>query len=173
MLGRYSEIFLTLQAEAFGMPLEWIPIIMTIYNLVQALLSYPAGSLSDKIDRRLFVALGFVMLVAADCALGFANSLGFVILGVVLWGVQLGITQGVFLAMVADFVPQELRATGFGIFYLCSGISVFFSSYFSGVIATHFGLSSMFLIKAVIGLIALSSLLLLKPLPSMAKKQKP
>ena len=78
--------------------------------------AYPAGAISDRIGRTAVLAVGIGLLVAADLALALLPSIGGVALGVVLWGLHMGLTQGLFAALVADTAPAELRGTAFGFF---------------------------------------------------------
>lgn len=161
-LSHYSPVFLSLQADAFGLKIQNIPLIMAFYSIIEVLLSYPAGILSDYTNRKVFVFLGFIALAAANYALGFAGNLEYVFLGLALWGVQLGLTKGIFHTMVADFAPSHLRATAFGLFYLMTGSGYFISNILSGWLSSIYDLSFMFLIKGHIGILSILILLIMK-----------
>jgi sugar phosphate permease len=90
-LARFSEAFLILKAQAVGMPIAFVPAVLVVMNAVYALAAYPAGILSDKIDRITLLFIGLALLVAADVALGFAASILSVMLGVMLWGSTYGL----------------------------------------------------------------------------------
>lgn len=161
-LSHYSPIFLTLQAEPFGLALERVPLVMAVYSVVEALTSYPIGFVSDYINRKIFVFLGFVILILTNYVLGYATELWQVFLGIILWGIQLGLTKGTFLALVADFSPFSLRATAFGMFYFMTGVAYFFSNFLSGWLSFKYGLDYMFIIKGNICLITTCILLYMK-----------
>jgi len=128
-------------------------------NVVYALAAVPAGSLSDRIDRRLVLGAGLVTLIAADLVLAFAERGAFVFAGVGLWGLHMGLTQGLFAAIVADAAPERLRATAFGLFHLVSGIALFAASLLAGAVWEHAGSTSTFLCSALLAALALCGLL--------------
>lgn len=157
-LGHYSPVFLSLQADAFGLKTQNIPLIMAFYSIIEVILSYPAGILADYTNRQIFVVLGFIALASANYVLGFANGLEQIFIGLGLWGVQLGLTKGIFHTLIADFAPPYLRATAFGIFYLITGSGYLVSNTLSGWMSSVWDLSFMFQIK---GHICIFSLLIL------------
>jgi predicted MFS family arabinose efflux permease len=74
------------------------------------------------------LAIGFTMLIAADIVLAFAPTLMIVMIGVAIWGLHMGMTQGLLSALVADEAPSNLRASGFGIFNFTTGIALLLAS---------------------------------------------
>ncbi|MFM7273484.1 MAG: MFS transporter [Gammaproteobacteria bacterium] len=157
-LARSSEAFLVLRASSVGIPLAMVPLAMVAMNLVYAAAAYPAGLLADRIPRERLLALGLLTLVAANAALALATGWGAVLLGVGLWGLQLGLTQGVLAAMVADSAPAELRGTAFGVFNLASGIAVLAAGLVAGLLWDAHGPGATFVSGAGFGLIALLAL---------------
>jgi MFS family permease len=109
-LARFSEAFLVLRAQQSGMPLALVPLVMVAMNLVYAASAYPFGKLSDRMGHTRLLALGLVVLIAADLVLAYSSHWGVVLAGVALWGVHMGITQGLLATMVADTAPATLRA---------------------------------------------------------------
>jgi MFS family permease len=160
MLARFSESFLALYArKSFDMPIENIPLVMLTYNATWCLTAYPIGRLADRMNRYWFLVLGILSLVIADMILANATSLTMLWIGVGLWGVQYAITQNIFLSLIAEIVPENLRGTGFGCYYIIIAISeCFASSVVAGVVSQNFGQSRMFLAS---GIIAAFSLLVL------------
>jgi MFS family permease len=122
-LARFSEAFLILKAQAVGLSLWLVPGVLVIMNVAYALAAYPAGVLSDRSDRRTILLIGFALLVAADVALAMSSGISGVSLGVILWGLHMGLTQGLLAALVADASPVELRGTAFDFFNLASGVA--------------------------------------------------
>lgn len=156
MLARVGEAMLILHAhQNFGLSESYIPVILMIYNGTNSLASYPIGRLSDRMDRHLLLGLGVVILIIADILLGWAPNLPTMMLGVAVWGIQIGITQSMFLALVADTVPDDLRGTGFGIFYLVCAVSLVISGTVGGTIAQHYTEHATFIASTVVGCIAL------------------
>jgi len=113
-LARFSEAFLILRAQGMGLPLALAPVVLVIMNVVYSATAYPAGILSDRIERRAMLAVGFAALIAADLILAFAPGISAAVMGVGLWGLHMGMTQGLLAALVADTTPAPLRGTGFG-----------------------------------------------------------
>jgi MFS family permease len=132
LAARTTEAFLILRATSLGVPLQWAPLALVALNLVAAPVTPVAGWLSDKFGRRRLILLGFIVLMAAHGLLSLATEPLHVWFAAALWGVHLGMTQGVFSALVADRAPSDLRGTAFGVFHLASGIAVFVGSALMG-----------------------------------------
>ena len=158
-LARFSEAFLVLRVQGLGLPLVLAPLTLVTMNVVYALAAYPAGALSDRLDRLTVAAIGFYLLIAADLVLAFAGGLAGAALGVALWGLHLGLTQGVLAAMVADAAPADQRGAAFGVFNFVSGIAALAASLVAGALWDAIGPGASFLAGAFIcalGLVALS-----------------
>jgi len=158
-LARFSEAFLLLRAQSVGLPVVFIPAVMVVMNVVYALAAYPAGILSDKIDRISILIIGIFFLIAADLALGFAEGIAGVTIGVVLWGLHMGFTQGLLAALVADQAPAELRGTAFGMFNLLGGFALLAASIIAGALWDATGPQGTFLAGAAFTALALLALL--------------
>ena len=144
-LARFSEAFLLLKAQAIGLPVALVPGVLVLMNVVYALAAYPAGALSDGPGgRSRILVVGLMVLVAADVVLASASNVAMVSLGVVLWGLHMGLTQGVLSTMVADVAPAELRGTSFGIFNLVSGLALLVASVLAGALWNVFGAQATF-----------------------------
>jgi MFS family permease len=133
-LARFSEAFLLLRAQALGLPIFLVPMVLVAMNVVYALAAYPVGVLSDRSNRMTVLLFGFALLITADVILGFATGLIGVALGVILWGLHMGFTQGLLATLVADTAPPELRGTSYGIFNLLGGIALLFASILAGAL---------------------------------------
>ncbi|MDB6045282.1 MAG: major facilitator superfamily 1 [Gammaproteobacteria bacterium] len=158
-LARFSEAFLLLRAQQGGLPLAWVPLVLVAMNLVYALSAYPFGKLSDRMNHRTLLAIGLVVLLAADFVLAFSNSWRAVFLGVALWGLHMGMTQGLLAAIVTDAAPTDLRGTAFGFFNLLSGLSMLIASALAGLLWDRLGASSTFSAGAffcVLGLVGIA-----------------
>lgn len=160
-LARFSDAFLILKAQATGLPVAFVPMVMVIMNIVYALAAYPAGLLSDTLNSKTVLLIGIAFLIAADVVLGFSSSLWMFALGIILWGLHMGFTQGLLAAMVTDTAPSRLRGTAYGIFNLVCGIAMLVASVIAGILWDKFGASMMFLTGAVFTSIALIGLLLI------------
>ncbi|MBC7602917.1 MAG: MFS transporter [Ramlibacter sp.] len=154
-LARFSEAFLVLRAQGSGMPLALVPLVMVAMNVVYAVCAYPFGKLSDRMSHKALLALGLLVLVAADFVLAASAHWSVVLAGVGLWGLHMGMTQGLLAAMVADTAPADLRGTAFGVFNLISGIAMLVASVLAGLLWDGFGPSSTFYAGAVFSVAAL------------------
>ncbi len=157
-LARFSEAFLVLRAQRNGVPVALVPLVMVAMNLIYALSAYPFGKLSDRMSHRTLLALGLGVLIAADLVLAIDGHWGIVLAGVALWGVHLGITQGLLATMVANTAPADLRGTAYGFFNLVSGIAMLFASVVAGLLWDRLGASFTFYAGAVLCLLALLAL---------------
>ena len=157
-LARFSEAFLLLRAKSVGMPLTWIPSVMVVMSVVYALSAWPAGALSDRIGRYGLLLSGFGLLIVADLVLAFSGGVVAVMLGVALWGLHMGLTQGLLQALVADTAPERLRGTAFGVFNLVSGLAMLAASIIAGGLWDMIGPDGTFIAGAVFTAIALTAL---------------
>jgi MFS family permease len=157
-LARFSEAFLVLRAQQSGVPIALVPLVMVAMNLVYALSAYPFGKLSDRMSKKTLLALGLVVLIAADLVLASSDHWSVVLAGVALWGVHMGMTQGLLATMVADLAPADLRGTAFGFFNLVSGLAMLLASVLAGLLWDQFGASFTFYAGAIFCAIALAGL---------------
>lgn len=156
--ARFSEAFLILRAQAVGLPLMLLPMVLVLMNIVYAFAAYPAGVLSDHANRMTVLGAGFGILVAADLVLAFTDGIGGVAAGVALWGLHMGLTQGLLATLVADTAPPELRGTAYGIFNLLSGLALLVASIVAGALWDTIGSRATFLAGAAFTAIALAGL---------------
>ena len=170
-LARFSEAFLVLRAQSVGLPLALIPAVFVLMNVVYALAAYPVGVLSDKVDRLTLLFIGFAILIVADLALGLTSGIAGVAIGVALWGLHMGFTQGVLSTLVADAAPAELRGTAFGMFNLVSGMALLAASVVAGALWDMTGPEGTFLAGAVFTAIAFAGLLLVRGRLVTARKK--
>ena len=148
-LARFSEAFLVLKAQAEGLALALLPLVYVGMNLVFAMTATPAGILSDKIGRVKLLLCGLGVLIVADLTLAFVPGLGGVFVGVGLWGLYLGLSQGLLSALVADTAPEDLRGTAFGLFNLLTGGALLIASVLAGWLWQAFGPTATFLAGSV------------------------
>jgi len=158
-LARFSEAFLVLRAQQSGMAMALVPLVMVAMNVVYAAAAYPFGKLSDRVSHKALLALGLVVLIAADAVLASSPHWGVVLLGVALWGVHMGITQGLLATMVADVAPADLRGTAYGMFNLASGLAMLLASVVAGLLWDHYGAPATFMAGAAFSVVALLALL--------------
>lgn len=157
-LARFSEAFLVLRAQQIGIPLALVPLVMVAMNLVYAGSAYPFGRLSDRMSHKRLLAVGLIVLIAADAVLAINDHWGVLLAGVALWGIHMGITQGLLATMVAETAPADLRGTAYGFFNLVSGVAMLVASLLAGFLWDRVGASSTFYAGAAFCVIALVGL---------------
>ena len=157
-LARFSEAFLVLRAQQSGIALALVPLVMVAMNVVYALAAYPFGKLSDRVSHGRLLAGGLLVLLAADLVLATSSHWSGVLGGVALWGIHMGITQGLLATMVADTAPADLRGTAYGFFNLVSGLAMLLASVCAGLLWDSFGAAFTFYAGAAFTLLALLAL---------------
>ena len=143
-LARFSEAFLVLRAQQSGMSLALIPLVMVLMSFTYAVSAYPFGKLSDSSSHNRILVAGLLVLIAADLILASSTHWGALLVGVTLWGLHMGMTQGLLATMVADVAPVDLRGTAFGFFYLVSGVTMLIASVLAGLLWDSLGASYTF-----------------------------
>jgi MFS family permease len=144
MLARFSEAFLVLRAMQGGIPAALVPLVMVAMNLVYSVSAYPFGKLADTMSHTRLLGIGLVVLIAADVVLAHGSHWSVVLLGVTLWGLHMGLTQGLLATMVAHSAPPDLKGTAFGFFNLMSGLAMLASSVVAGELWDRFGAGATF-----------------------------
>jgi len=164
-LARFSEAFLILRAQGAGLPLALAPLVLVVMNIVYAASAYPVGALSDRTNPTRLLRLGFATLIAADVVLAFAPNLWIVMSGVALWGLHMGMTQGLLAALVADTAPPAFRASAFGVFNFASGLALLLAGLLAGLLWARLGPSATFIAGAGFTALGLAFLLSTRPRP--------
>lgn len=157
-LARFSEAFLVLRAQQGGIAIALVPLVMVAMNVVYAASAYPFGKLADRMSHKTLLAWGLAVLIAADLVLAMDDHWTMVLAGVALWGVHMGMTQGLLATMVADTAPIDLRGTAFGFFNLVSGVAMLIASVVAGLLWDQWGASFTFYAGAAFCAIALLGL---------------
>ena len=159
-MARFSEAFLVLRAQSVHLALAYIPLVMVVMNVVYAAVSYPAGLAADRLPRRALLLAGLAMLILADLVLAAAATPLAVFAGVSLWGLHMGMTQGLFAKLVADSAPAALRGTAFGLYNLVNGVALLLASAVAGLLWDLIGPDVTFIAGAVFAAIAALGILL-------------
>lgn len=143
-LARFSEAFLVLRAQSVGIAAAWVPLVMAVMSVVYAIAAYPAGVLADRGRQGFLLQAGLFALIVADVLLANAGTTSLLFAGTAVWGVHMGLTQGVLSALVAGSAPARLRGTAFGIFNLVSGVALLAASALAGWLWDVFGPAETF-----------------------------
>ena len=169
-LANYSYAFYILRADDIGIMLFLIPVVYLIYNIFYAASVYPAGRLSDKIGRKPLLLSAFVLFALVN--LGFA----FVINDITVWilfalyGLFIGLTDGVFKAFISDLAVREHQGEAFGIYHTTIGLATLGGNVLGGLVWQLFGAIWPFILSSVWILIA-AFVLLTKVQPVAQKKE--
>lgn len=159
-LARFSEAFLVLRAQQLGFSATWVPVVMVVMAGFYMLSAYPVGKWSDRISRTALLSAGLLLLILADLVLAYAESVPMVLLGVALWGLHMGFSQGLLAALIADTTPANLKGTAFGLFNLVSGIALLLASVVAGWLWQTYGAAVTFYAGAAFSTVALLLLLI-------------
>ena len=159
-LARFSEAFLVLRAQQGGLPLALTPLVLIVMNVIYSVSAYPFGKLSDSMSRSRLLAWGLALLIGADVVLAYGNQGVWVWGGIALWGLHMGMTQGLLATMVADTAPADLRGTAYGFFNLVSGLGMLLASAIAGLLWDQLGASFTFLAGGVFSALALAAMIL-------------
>jgi MFS family permease len=156
MSAKINETFLiiTMQQKVHT-TLMWAPLTPIVFNLGAALAAYPIGLLGDRIDRTRLLIIGIVLLLLADVLMYSCLSREIMYLGILCWGLQLGTTQNIFVSLIAEKVPEDLRGTGFGVYWLVNALAAFCADTLSGIVAQRYPWENIFLASGMIGLVAM------------------
>jgi MFS family permease len=154
-LARFSEAFLLLRAQTAGVAAAFVPAVLMVMNIIYAASAYPFGRLADKVSRKSLLAIGIVLLIAADVFLAFGENVYPVFIGAALWELHMGATQGLLSTFVASTCPENLRGTAFGIFNLLGGVALLTASVLAGLLWTRIGPTATFITGAGLASLAL------------------
>ncbi|MDR3561423.1 MAG: MFS transporter [Negativicutes bacterium] len=159
-LGNSSDAFLVLRAQNLGITVLGILIMLAMFNLIYALVSTPAGSLSDRIGRKRLVVGGWLVYAAIYLGFAFAQAAWQVWALYVVYGLYYGMAFGTANALVADLVPENLRGTAYGTYNAVIGVLTFPASLIAGLLWQGlgawkgFGPSAPFFFGGTLALIA-------------------
>jgi MFS family permease len=158
-LARFSPAFLVLKAHQVGVDTALIPAILVLMYLVYSISAYPFGVLVDRTDRHVQLAVGIMTLIGADLAFSLCNTVLMTALGAALWGLQMGITQGLLTTVIGDSAPARCRGTAFGLFDLAIGVATFAASAGAGAFWMVGGSTLTFAVGAGFAFFALAILM--------------
>ncbi|MDR0407111.1 MAG: MFS transporter [Holosporales bacterium] len=165
MLVRFSESFLVLKAQTQGVEAKYASLVLLVMYVLNTPAARIVGKLSDYIDRRIFLLFGFTVLLISCVTLALSDSIFMTMMGVALYGIHHGATQGTFYAMVADYSPPKLKGTAFGVFNLVCAIGMLISNAMVGHLWHLYSPAIAFFAPAIIVLLAIIGLTFIKSPP--------
>jgi MFS family permease len=155
MLSRFSEAFLVLVGIHGGLTPASTPLVLVAMNLAYLLSAYPVGKLADRMPKQNLLVVGCCVLAVANGVLAVASNPVVLIVGALLWGLHMGLTEGVFAAMVANSAPRDLRGSAFGIFNMLRGLVLLGASVTAGLLWDRIGPQATFGFGSVLALLTM------------------
>jgi MFS family permease len=162
-LGNSSNAFLILRTQEIGASLETTILIYAAFNLVAALVSYPAGSLSDTRGRKNILLASFVIFLIAYLGFALAHNILLIAALFVFYGAYQGIFRAVGKAFAADFVPEHLHASSIGWYNTTVGLLQLVASIVAGLLWDRIGHAAVFYYGAAFALVGSAGLMVLLP----------
>ena len=153
-LGLSSDAFLVLRAQNLGISIWQIFVIIALFNVVTTFSSYPAGILSDRLNRRTLMRAGWLTYALIYLGFALANQAWQIWALYIAYGIYYGLTDGVERAFVADLVLPEERGAAYGIYNGAVGIVVLPASLIAGILWQQVGPAAPFLFGSAIALVA-------------------
>jgi MFS family permease len=153
-LGNSSDVFLILRAGQVGIPAAMIPAVYLLFNLVYSISSIPAGIAADRFGRKRIILLGFVLFSILYCGFGIVNSTTGVWLLFGLYGLFMGLTEGIQKAFLVTIIPPGFKATALGVYGTCVGLAIFPASLIGGLLWDHVSPSATFYFGAITAAVA-------------------
>ena len=162
-IGNSSNSFLILMVKGEGLSLIDTVLVYALFNLVAALISYPAGSLSDRFGRKPILLISFVIFLVSY--IGFASTSRILLVSVlfVFYGLFQGIFRSVGKTFAADFVPENLRASSIGWYSTVVGLSGLVANIIAGQLWDQISHAAVFIYGAVFSCIGIIFLVILIP----------
>jgi MFS family permease len=168
-LGNSSNAFLILRTQDIDSSLKTTILIYAAFNLVAALISYPAGFLSDRLGRKHVLLAALAIFTAAYLGFALTQNIAVIALLFVVYGLYQGIFRAVGKALAADLVPAQLRASGVGWYSTTYGLLQLVASLIAGLLWDQVGHQSVFLYGAVFGALGLVAAIILVPARATAR----
>lgn len=163
-IGNSSNQFLVLRASGLGFDARGVLLLYLAYNIVYMLASYPAGKLSDRIGRRALLVGGYAAYGATYLGLALVDALSAAGAAIAIWGLfavyglHLGLTEGVEKALLVDLAPEDLRATVLGLNATVIGLALLPASLIAGLLWDSVGAAAPFYVGAAAGLLAAAAM---------------
>ena len=148
-IGNSSDVFLILRAQQIGIPTVMIPVVYLLFNLVYSLSSIPAGIAADMFGRKRVILLGFILFAILYYGFAIAESITAIWFLFAFYGLFMGLTEGIQKAFLATIIPQDFKATAFGVYTTAVGIAMFPASLIGGWLWDNISPSATFYFGAI------------------------
>ena len=133
-LGNSSDAFLILRAEQVGIPTVMIPAVYLAFNLIYSLTAIPAGIAADKFGMKRIILLGFVLFGGLYYGFAIAKNSTEIWVLFALYGLFMGLTEGIQKAFLATIIPPDFKATAFGVYATVVGLATLPASLIGGLL---------------------------------------
>lgn len=160
-LGNSSDAFLILRAEQVGIPTVMIPAVYLAFNLVYSLTSFPAGMAADRFGKKRIILLGFVLFAGLYYGFAVAKNSAAIWVLFSLYGLFMGLTEGIQKAFLATIIPPDFKATAFGVYAAIVGLAMFPASLIGGWLWDHVSPAATFYFGAATAAVSAFLFLLL------------
>jgi len=154
-LGNSADAFLILRANNVGVSVFYVFILLILYNLIYALVSFPVGRLSDRIGRKKIIVIGWIIYVITYILMAVASSGWYMLIVAVTYGLYAGLAEGVSKAFVCEIVSPKRRGIAYGLYHGMVGFALLLASVIAGVLWEHIGPSSAFYFGAAMSGLAM------------------
>lgn len=151
-LARFGEAFLVVRAHMAGLEISLVPLVIVVLSFFYVIASYPAGLLADRLSPHGVLSSGMAVLIVADLFLSQSHHLLGIFVGIGLWGLHMGLTQGTMAALLAGTISSRYYGTAFGIFNFISGLSALCASGLAGYLWQEMGYQWPFWVSALFAL---------------------
>jgi MFS family permease len=148
-IGNSSDVFLILRAQQTGIPIIMIPVVYLVFNLVYSLSAIPAGIAADRFGRKRVILLGFILFAVLYYGFAVARDTTAIWVLFAFYGLFMGLTEGIQKAFLATIIPQDFKATAFGVYNTAVGFALFPASLIGGWLWDHVSPSATFYFGAI------------------------
>lgn len=156
-LGNSSDVFLILRAQQVGVPTAMIPVIYLVFNVVYSLSSIPSGMAADRFGKKRIILLGFLLFAVLYGGFAIASGTRAIWMLYGLYGLFMGLTEGIQKAFLTTIIPADFKATAFGVYNTIVGIAMLPASLIGGFLWNQVSPSATFYFGSITA--AISALL--------------
>lgn len=148
-LGNSSDMFLILKAQQTGIPIATIPLLYLLFNLIYSLSAIPAGMAADRFGKKRVILIGFILFAGLYYGFAVAGSVVSIWILFCLYGLFMGLTEEIQKAFLATIIPQEFKATAFGVYNTAVGFAMLPASIIGGWLWDHISPAATFYFGAI------------------------